>query len=73
MVIKLDKDAIAHFVDNGYEPTMGARPLKRLFEGDLKKPLSKKILFEDLKNVTVHVKIVEGNINIETTEPKEEV
>ena len=50
---------------------MGARPLKRLFEGDLKKPLSKKILFEDLKDVIVHVKIIDKEINIETTEPKE--
>ena len=52
---------------------MGARPLKRLFEGDLKKPLSKKIHFEDLKNVTVFVKTIDGELNIETTEPKEQV
>ena len=71
MVIKLDKDAVDYFTENGYEPTMGARPLKRLFEGDLKKPLSKKILFEDLKDVIVHVKIIDKEINIETTEPKE--
>ena len=73
IVINLDKDTVDYFVENGYEPTMGARPLKRLFEGDLKKPLSKKILFEDLRNVTVNVKIVEGNINIESTEQKEQV
>ena len=71
--INLDKDTIDYFVENGYEPTMGARPLKRLFEGDLKKPLSKKILFEDLKNVTVFVKTIDGELNIETTEPKEQV
>ena len=73
IVINLDQDTVDYFVENGYEPTMGARPLKRLFEGDLKKPLSKKILFEDLRNVTVNVKIVEGNINIESTEQKEQV
>ena len=71
--INLDEDTIDYFVENGYEPTMGARPLKRLFEGDLKKPLSKKILFEDLKNVTVFVKTIDGELNIETTEPKEQV
>ena len=27
---------------------MGARPLKRLFEEKIKKPLSKKILFEEM-------------------------
>tara|TARA_B100000902_G_scaffold34893_1_gene41899 strand:- start:15754 stop:17952 length:2199 start_codon:yes stop_codon:yes gene_type:complete len=73
IVIKLDSDTVNYFVENGYEPSMGARPLKRLFEGDLKKPLSKKILFEDLKNVTVNVKIIDGTINIESTEQKEQV
>jgi ATP-dependent Clp protease ATP-binding subunit ClpA len=34
---------------------MGARPLKRVFEEQIKKPLSKKILFEDLKNVSITV------------------
>ena len=50
---------------------MGARPLKRLFENKLKKPLSKKILFEDMKNLEVTVKLVDGEINIETNKPKE--
>jgi ATP-dependent Clp protease ATP-binding subunit ClpA len=39
--------------DDGYEPTMGARPLKRIFEEKVKKPLSKKILFENMENHTV--------------------
>ena len=73
IVINLDQDTVDYFVENGYEPQWVPRPLKRLFEGDLKKPLSKKILFEDLRNVTVNVKIVEGNINIESTEQKEQV
>ena len=44
--VVLDAKAIKYFMENGYSPDMGARPLKRLFEKDLKKPLSKKILFE---------------------------
>lgn len=40
---------------DGYVPSMGARPLKRVFEDKIKKPLSKKILFEDLKNLTITV------------------
>lgn len=50
-----DEESIKYFRDNGYEPTMGARPLKRLFESKVKIPLSKKILFDDLKNVTIDV------------------
>ena len=41
--------------EKGYEPSMGARPLKRVFEEQIKKPLSKKILFEDLKNITITI------------------
>jgi ATP-dependent Clp protease ATP-binding subunit ClpA len=40
---------------DGYEPTMGARPLKRLFEEKIKKPLSRKILFDGLHNCTVNI------------------
>ena len=42
---------------DGYEPSMGARPLKRVFEDNIKKPLSKKILFEDLNNVNISVDV----------------
>ena len=71
LAVELDKSAVEYFVEEGYEPTMGARPLKRLFENELKKPLSKKILFEDLKNLIITVKYVDGEINIETNRPKE--
>ena len=40
---------------DGYEPTMGARPLKRVFEAEVKKPLSKKILFESLNDILIKV------------------
>ena len=36
--------------DNGFNPAMGARPLKRLFEDKVKKPLSRQILFGELKH-----------------------
>lgn len=41
--------------EDGYEPTMGARPLKRVFEEKIKKPLSKKILFDNLNSCTVEI------------------
>ena len=45
---------------------MGARSLKRLFENELKKPLSKKILFEDLRNLINQSQYIDGEVNIET-------
>tara|TARA_B100000900_G_scaffold408573_1_gene423032 strand:- start:3377 stop:5566 length:2190 start_codon:yes stop_codon:yes gene_type:complete len=47
--------------EKGYQPSMGARPLKRVFEEQIKKPLSKKILFEDLKNITITIDFNEDN------------
>lgn len=40
---------------DGYDPAMGARPLKRVFETEVKKPLSKTILFESLDDVLIKV------------------
>ncbi len=46
---------------DGYEPSMGARPLKRVFEEKIKKPLSRKILFDNLTDCTVEVNYNEEN------------
>ena len=55
VVITLQESARQQLADDGYEPSMGARPLKRVFEEKIKKPLSKKILFEDLKDITLNI------------------
>jgi len=68
IVLELSTEATDHFVTEGYEPTMGARPLKRLFETELKKPLSKRILFEDLRNCKLIVNYADGEISFENTE-----
>ena len=55
MVIELSDASRTQLADDGYKPSMGARPLKRVFEDSVKKPLSKKILFEDLKDTKIIV------------------
>ena len=67
IIITLDASAVKYFVDNGYDPSMGARPLKRLFEQELKKPLSKRILFEDLKDVELTISKGEDGVDINIT------
>ena len=48
---------------NGFNPAMGARPLKRLFEDKVKKPLSRQILFGELKHGgTVKVTCKDDNL-----------
>ena len=52
--LTLDKQALTWLIDNGYNETMGARPLKRLIATEIKQPLSKKILFSsDYKNLNI--------------------
>ncbi len=53
--ITITEDARQQLAEQGYEPAMGARPLKRVFEEKIKKPLSKKILFEDLQNKNIEI------------------
>lgn len=45
----LRKSAHAKLVKDGYDPAMGARPLKRLIKDKIKKPLSRDIVFGNIK------------------------
>ena len=53
--LSISDKAKQQLAEDGYEPSMGARPLKRVFEDKIKKPLSKKIVFEDLNNTNIHI------------------
>lgn len=58
--IQLTDAAVAQLSEDGYEPSMGARPLKRVFEDNIKKQLSRKILFDDLSGATISIDYVEN-------------
>jgi ATP-dependent Clp protease ATP-binding subunit ClpA len=53
--IKITETARQQLATDGYDPSMGARPLKRVFETQIKKPLSKKILFDKLEDCVITV------------------
>ena len=53
--LMLTEAMIEHLVSVGYDPKMGARPLSRKIDELIKVPLSKKILFEQLKDCAVTV------------------
>jgi ATP-dependent Clp protease ATP-binding subunit ClpC len=44
IIIELDDKAIAYLVDKGYEPELGARPLRRVLEQHLEDKLAEEIL-----------------------------
>ena len=74
IAIKVSDDALDYLVDKGFDPKNGARPLQRVIDKDIKRPLSRQMLFGDLKNggkVTLDVK--DGEIILITEEQKVEV
>jgi ATP-dependent Clp protease ATP-binding subunit ClpA len=48
--IKLDKESTNWLIAKGFDPKMGARPLQRVIDREIKRPLAKMMLFGDLKN-----------------------
>ena len=48
--IKIDKAAINWLIDKGFDNKMGARPLQRIIDKEIKKDLARMMLFGDLKN-----------------------
>ena len=48
--ITVSDEALDYLVDKGFNKKMGARPLQRVIDQDIKRPLSKELLFGKLKN-----------------------
>jgi ATP-dependent Clp protease ATP-binding subunit ClpA len=63
VVIHCSQEVKAWFIKNGYDPKMGARPMARLVQDKIKKPLSSEILYGKLQfGGEVIVSIEEGNL-----------
>jgi ATP-dependent Clp protease ATP-binding subunit ClpB len=56
ITIELTARARAHIVSVGYDPSFGARPLKRAIQKELETPLARKLLSGEIKD-GMHVKI----------------
>ena len=66
VIIELDAMAVQWIADKGFDPSMGARPMQRIFDQSIKRPLSKEILFGKLINGgTALVKAVNDKLEIE--------
>ncbi|ALM54558.1 ATP-dependent Clp protease ATP-binding subunit ClpA [Halomonas huangheensis] len=66
--LEVDDDARDLLATMGYDPDMGARPMARLIQEKLKKPLAEMILFGDLaeNGGVVHVSLEDGELNLST-------
>ena len=50
VAITVTDEALDALVDKGFDRKMGARPLQRVIDKEIKRPLSRQLLFGDLKN-----------------------
>lgn len=48
--IKIDTAGIDLLIEKGFDPKMGARPLQRIIDKEIKRPLARLMLFGDLKD-----------------------
>jgi ATP-dependent Clp protease ATP-binding subunit ClpA len=72
--ITVSDEALDYLVDKGFDPKMGARPLQRVIDKDIKRPLSRLMLFGDLKEGgKVHIDFKDDEIKlvVETHEQSE--
>ena len=67
--IVLNAKATRWLADRGYDKKMGARPLARIIDNEIKSPLSRRVLFGDLVDGgRVTVDIVDDKLNFTVTE-----
>ena len=70
LVLHADDSAIDLLCKEGFSPTQGARPLRRVIERLLTVPLSMRILLANIpENGEVHVSAVDGKLEIDIREP----
>ena len=63
ITLTLSEPAIDYLAEQGYDKKMGARPLARKIDELVRVPLSKKILFERIKNANINVIVTDGTID----------
>lgn len=61
VTVKWNKGVLGWLAERGFDPAMGARPMKRAIADHIKKPLARKMLFEDIGK-TVTLKVKDGQI-----------
>ena len=69
--IELTSEAANWLAEKGYDDKMGARPLGRVIQEHIKKPLAEELLFGRLtKGGVVRVAVKDGAIELQIEEPQ---
>ncbi|TVP92958.1 MAG: ATP-dependent Clp protease ATP-binding subunit ClpA [Pseudomonadaceae bacterium] len=70
VLLDVDESARDWLAEHGYDPQMGARPMARLIQDKIKRPLAEQILFGELaeQGGTVHVSLRDGELVLDVPE-----
>ena len=69
VTIELSSGAKEWLAERGYDPLYGARPLARVIQEHIKKPLAEELLFGKLvKGGSVKVNLLDGKLSFDVTE-----
>jgi len=74
VLLDVDTEARTWLAQHGYDKLMGARPMARLIQEELKKPLAEKILFGELADTGghVHVSVENDHLTLHVDEKEAE-
>ena len=68
--VNASDDATEYLIEKGFDAKLGARPLARIIDNEIKKPLSRMILFGDLQEGgRVEVTVVDKKLKINYNKP----
>jgi len=73
ITLNFSEDAVDYLADVGYDSKLGARPLARKIDELVRVPLSKKILFEKIKDANVMCVIDQNTGEIDFASTKKQV
>ena len=67
ITFNLSEPVVEYLAEKGYDKKMGARPLARKIDELIRVPLSKKILFEQIKNANIIATLEEDSVEFNVT------
>jgi len=70
ITLNLSEPVVEYLAEHGYDKMMGARPLARKIDELIRVPLSKKLLFERIKDATVTCVLANDNIKFKVVQKK---
>jgi ATP-dependent Clp protease ATP-binding subunit ClpB len=71
--LQLHDTAIEYLADRGYDPSYGARPLKRVIQSDLQNPLAERLLRGEITDgMTVRVVAKDGTLHFKGEKTKKQ-